>query len=128
MVVVAVGLTISLSTANAASSPAPVDEIMPGCKVWLGAAEGQPTPPGYNYATAYETGRCRGLVKGIASFTPTINVCVPPAIEIVQMVRVIVYFIETHPEKRHEGFMPLAAQALLGAWRCKAGENPLGRR
>jgi hypothetical protein len=129
--IVATWLSISLSTANSAGPPG-VADIMPGCKNFLAAGEGSPSSQ--DAVIVLATGRCWGIIEGIISAGYPLGICLPagpttpPGPTFYQMTRVIVDFIETHPAKMHEGFIPLATQALWAAWRCKPGENPLGKR
>lgn len=130
-VIVPIGLVIGLSAANAAGV-ASVEEVMPGCKNFLASAESNSTSR--DPVLILATGRCWGIIEGILSAGYSLGIRLPagptnpsgPTIH--QITRVIVNFVETHPAKMHEGFIPLAVQALWSAWRCKPGENPLGQR
>ena len=66
---------------------------------------------------AFEEGRCTGIVKGLlfAAF----DVCKPARTTQGQAVRVVVKYIDDRPERLHENFKTLAAEALQAAWPCK---------
>jgi hypothetical protein len=132
---VAIWLSIGLSAAHGVGGPASVDDVLPGCKAFVSAGEGTYNPAINRDAfLAFRTGRCWGIIEGIISAGYSLGICLPsgPALPegppMGQIMRVVVNFIEAHPAKMHEGFVPLAVQALWGAWRCKPGENPLGQR
>jgi hypothetical protein len=90
--------------------------IMPGCRAFL-----EKEPPSSRIAW-YEGGVCIGMIKGLsyaASMQPPIPFCVPDDATIGQMVRVVVSYIDRHPERMHQSFMYLAFLALKEAWPCK---------
>ena len=65
---------------------------------------------------------CIGMIKGLsyaASMQPPIPFCVPDDATNGQMVRVVVNYIDRHPERMHRGFGHLAYDALEEAWPCK---------
>jgi hypothetical protein len=132
---VPIWLSIGLSAAYAAGPPS-AEEMLPGCKIFLSAAEGLADNAALNRnpGLLVTTGRCWGMIEAITSAAYSLGICVPskPALPegptIKQITRVVINFIEAHPAKMHEGFIPLAVQALSGVWRCKPGENPLGQR
>jgi hypothetical protein len=131
---VAIWLNGGLPAAYAAGPPS-ANEMLPGCKAFLSATEGRTNnAANRDPALALFIGRCMGTIEAITSSAYSLGICLPigPASPegptIGQITRVVVNFIEAHPAKMHEGFVPLAVQALWGAWRCKPGENPLGQR
>lgn len=59
-----------------------------------------------------------GAIEGIG-LLQTYNIyCPPKTATLAQMVRVILAYIEGHPERMHEDFRLLAAEAMNKAWPC----------
>jgi hypothetical protein len=116
----AIWLSIGLSAAHTAGGVS-VDEVLPGCKAILAAGEGRSNPAVNRDALlAMRTGRCLGLIEGTISAAYSLGICLPtgpaspegPTIN--QIIRVVVNFIEEHPAKMHEGFVPLAVPGTVG--------------
>src|SRR5262245_4073835 len=68
---------------------------------------------------------CAGVVVGIASIgqqlsVPELQSCAPATSDARQLVRVVVNYIEAHPERGREDFKQLTLEALHGAWPCKS--------
>jgi hypothetical protein len=69
-------------------------------------------------------GWCAGSIEtlvwmGRATFLPEGNrLCVPEGVTRVQAIRVVVRWLEGHPEQLHQDFQGLAWQALPETWPC----------
>jgi hypothetical protein len=65
-------------------------------------------------------GFCGGMVSGIAVMAQVPKaVCIPDAASALQMVRVVVQYLEARPNRLHERFEGLALEALAKAWPCR---------
>ena len=93
----------SLRSANA---------LMPGCQTFL--VDGVLKSPAEGF--------CVGVVVGVAYASNNykeLGSCRPPGATIVQAVRVVIGYIERHPQLMEEDFSRLAMEALHVMWRCK---------
>jgi Rap1a immunity proteins len=120
-VVVWAALIVSASEA-AAQLPAgdtSANAIFRGCKAFV---EGRATD-----AQLYGLGNfCAGIVIGLASVgqdlsRPEWQSCAPATTNAQQLARVVVDFIEAHPERMREDFRRLPLEAFHDAWPCKSG-------
>jgi hypothetical protein len=82
---------------------------MEGCRAVMGD---RPT-----YGSGYCLGMVDGLVFGEDRDPP--RLCIPGPVTRVQMVRVVVAYIDARPARMHEDIRGLALEALLKAWPCK---------
>jgi len=63
---------------------------------------------------------CLGLVGGLSySGRSDGTMCFPAGMTSQQAVRVVVEYIDGHPERMNENIVPLAIEALRAAWPCK---------
>jgi len=71
---------------------------------------------------AMALGECLGTINTLSAVTdflrPDRKPCVPPSVTIEQVMRVIIAYIERHPQ-RTEHFSVLGIDALREAWPCK---------
>jgi Rap1a immunity proteins len=120
-VVIWAGLIVSASEA-AAQLPAAdtsANAIFRGCKAFV---EGRAAD-----AQLYGLGNyCAGIVIGLASAAqdlsrPEWQSCAPATTNAQQLARVVVDFIEAHPDRTHEDFKRLTLEAFHDAWPCKSG-------
>jgi hypothetical protein len=118
--VIRAALIVSASAA-AAQQPAgdtSANAIFRGCKAFV---EGRAAD-----AQLYGLGNyCAGIVMGIASVgqdlsRPEWQSCAPATTNAQQMVRVVVDFIEGHPERMRDDFKGLTLEAFHDAWPCKS--------
>jgi hypothetical protein len=96
-----------LSSANA---------IMPGCRSFL---EEKPTSGGRE---RFKEQKCLGIILGLvdaADLQQPSPFCVPDGVTSGQMVRVVVSYIDRHPETMPRRFSRLASHALVESWPCK---------
>ena len=74
------------------------------------------------YENALDEGVCAGVVKAVSQvgkrLDPKWRSCTPGETTLAQRVRVVISFLEAHPERLHEDFTPLAVEALRQAWPC----------
>jgi Rap1a immunity proteins len=68
---------------------------------------------------------CAGIVIGLASVgqhlsSPEWESCAPATSEVRQLARVVVNYIEKHPERMREDFRRLTLEAFHDAWPCKS--------
>jgi hypothetical protein len=102
--------------------------IMPGCRAMINDMEhlGGPAPH-YSGIVVLKQGVCMGITTGLdseATWSKSILkqktfFCIPEAVTFGQKIRVVVAYIDKHPEKMREDFDWLAVLALAQAWPCK---------
>ncbi len=67
---------------------------------------------------------CSGVVHGLAylsnNLPPDSRSCIPATSTARQLARVVVKYIEAHPERMHEDFKQLAVEAFHYAWPCSS--------
>jgi hypothetical protein len=93
------------------------DAIMPGCRAFV---KGELSS---SYIEGYMQGECVGIIRGLvdaAHLQPPSPLCVPDDATNGQMVRVVVSYIDRHPERMHQSFAYLAFDALKEASPCKS--------
>jgi Rap1a immunity proteins len=120
---IAAVMALSLvGSALAAGDAGSGNAIMPGCRAQLQAGLTVDTNP----ADAFGQGLCVGIITGLATSTALSKValksaffCAPQGPTIEQYIRVVVAYIDKHPERMHEPFEILALGALAEAWPCK---------
>ena len=123
-----IALLAALTLAGTTSAKAVEDRpdsanaIMPGCRASLSNQ--------YNdQLEAIMAGVCVGTVNGLifeasvleqmsARVPHTEVFCAPEEVTIDQALRVVVAYIDAHPERMHERFPLLALLALTKAWPC----------
>jgi hypothetical protein len=71
-------------------------------------------------AETFENGLCIGVIKGLHYLSR--DVCVPPALSLVEIADVIVRFPKAHPDSAKQDFREVVLQALRSAWPC-AGQR-----
>jgi len=115
-------LIVSASEAAAQQLPAgdvSANAIFRGCKALV---EGQTAN-----AQLFALGNlCAGIVIGLASVGEQLSrqewqSCPPATSDARQLARVVVDYIEAHPERMREDFRGLTLQAFHDAWPCKSG-------
>ena len=110
----AVAILLALFSSPAHSGPAAgtraysANFFLPGCKDFI---EGR---------SNFFGGRCVGAVEVLEALNSDTKLfCPPDAVNSQQRVRVIVSYIEAHPERMNEDFRLLANEAMAKAWPCK---------
>src|SRR6516165_189843 len=68
---------------------------------------------------------CSGVVHGLAYVGKILPAelifCTPPTSDARQLARVIINYIEAHPQRMNEDFRTLTLEAFHNAWPCKSG-------
>jgi hypothetical protein len=73
--------------------------------------------------SSHSVGWCAGLVIGVSqSLYYTGKVCTPTMATQGQGVRVVVKYLEEHPDRLHEDGPILASDALIDAWPCEESQ------
>lgn len=85
------------------------NHVMAGCRNYLAAR--------FSVDTALPIGVCIGEVTAIADISP--KVCPPSKSTNDQAIRIVVLYIDQHPDRMHLPFSLLAEEGLVRAWRCK---------
>jgi hypothetical protein len=67
---------------------------------------------------------CIGALSALVGLSPYLsgpkwNSCAPRNLDPQQLARVVVKFLEAHPERMHEDFRGLALEAIHDAWPCR---------
>jgi hypothetical protein len=93
--------------------------LLPACKNFLATADSRPT-----YTSAFYQGVCVGAVDTLHLLIrilpeTTFRSCPPAQVTTGQELRVIIAYIEAHPQRMHENFRILAIEAMREAWPCK---------
>jgi len=108
----ALTITTALAQTNVWEDYASASFMLPGCKAALTDQANGP----------FLAGMCLGYIKAIGMFTATprgSRLCTDiPGVTYEQMVRVVVRYIEAHPQRMDEPFIWLATEALIDAWPC----------
>jgi hypothetical protein len=89
---------LSVQGVEAQTDTASANHLLPGCQMYL-REEGVIRRP-------WEVAMCLGLIDGLtfvsAVLPPSISSCSPRGVTTKQQVRVVVAYIERHPERMHE--------------------------
>ena len=64
------------------------------------------------------TSLCVGIIVGLGYAGQPFGICLPVGATTQQAVRVVVQYIDGHPERMQESFNYLAVEALREAWPC----------
>jgi hypothetical protein len=107
-------MALTVTTANAQQALFSANSVLPGCKAML---EGQGLG-------RQDTGYCVGAINALAFLSPTECVEIPDEVTFLQILLVVVRFIEAHPLRMDEAFVGLAFEALLDAWPCRKTPAP----
>ena|SRR5579863_1997121 len=74
-------------------------------------------------AANFQGGICYGMITAMAFvgpiLPPELTFCPPAGDTNAQDVRVVLHYIEQHPERRHEDIRLLAVEAFRSVWPCK---------
>ncbi len=108
-------MTLAISAANAQQSLFSANSVLPGCKAVLEEGRG---------LGRQDTGYCVGAINALAFLAPTECVEIPDGVTFLQLLLVVVRFVEARPERMDEAFVGLAFEALLDAWPCRKALDP----
>jgi Rap1a immunity proteins len=100
-----------LMPASAAEGGGKASQIMPGCREALANGQHNPILQGF----------CFGLVSGLTEEVP--GICAPDGSKVSQGVRIVVQYVDSHPERMDDSFAKLAVEALKAAWPCHSGQK-----
>jgi len=64
-------------------------------------------------------GRCFGIIETLMRFGPALRFCHSDRATVGQGARVVVRYLDQHPEELHLNFKDLAVTAFSEAWPCK---------
>ena len=67
----------------------------------------------------YLAGLCSGKVQGLSYWGEFVNICPAGDVTNGQMIKVVVQYIDSRPDRLQESFFKLATEALRAAWPCK---------
>ena len=84
------------------------DYLMPGCRDFIRAGTGNTHLGGY----------CVDLVLGVARDAYAPRICLSREVTDEQIVKVVVQYIDSQPDRLHEYFVLLAMEALRKTWSC----------
>jgi hypothetical protein len=88
---------------------------VPTCQKLLSGA--QPTR-----GDAFDQGLCGGLIAGLSytvkNLPADLRACPPSNATVGQKVRVVLAYVEHHPQRMHEAFQLLVLEAWHEAWPC----------
>jgi hypothetical protein len=107
-------MALTVSTASAEPDYFSANYVLPGCKKNV-AEGGRSTADEYSHIMGF----CLGVIYALGPRVWAGCVNAPNGLTLQQEARVVVRYIEARPERMHELFMNLAAEALLNAWPCK---------
>jgi hypothetical protein len=86
--------------------------IIPSCR--------ESIEPG-STSEAFAQGVCIGLLRGLYYLSS--DACIPPAVTIGAVARIVVRYVDDRPSRIHEDFRELALEALRTAWPCSGARS-----
>jgi hypothetical protein len=105
-------LTLAASQAMAQDSPTGNDHYV-SCKSFADKSKG---------GDPFMRGVCAGTINALKNSGPFYPVssrfCPPKASTVNQAAKVVVSYMDKHPEELHQSFLILAHQAMREAWPC----------
>ena len=110
-----------LTTATSRSHSAPLtgNDIRADCQLSLSTYH---EPRGASPASDYKLGFCSGFVIAVLDLgsllDDTVSFCQPSEVTAEQATRVLLKYMDAHPEETHERAEPLAVAAFRTAWPC----------
>jgi len=113
---------IAFSVGSSSGSPTPQEEDYRGGSWLLVSCQAtlkQPDDPSshQNLYEAYRDGFCRGIVEGVSNASP--KVCPEDNATYGQEVRVVVKYLQDHPEELHLRNSTLVEKALAKVFPCR---------
>jgi len=111
---------IAFSAGSSGGNPSPEEDYAGGnwllvsCQATLKQSDDPSSHP--NLYEAYRDGFCRGIVEGVSNASP--KVCPPENSTYGQQVRVVVKYMQDHPEELHMRNTTLLEKALAKAFPC----------
>jgi hypothetical protein len=114
-IILLISLSFTDRSAFAEIDTSSANLLMPACREWAMATAGSPLR-----GDPMLRGLCVGTIDGI--FYVDKKICPPPnasKINLGQIARVVVQYIDNHPARMHEDFKKLALEAMRAAWPCQ---------
>jgi hypothetical protein len=106
-------MALAITTASAQQTLFSANSVLPGCKAVFEEGRG---------LGRQDTGYCVGAINALTFLAPTECVEIPDGATFLQVLLVVVRFIEAHPQRMDDAFVGLAFEALLEAWPCHKGQ------
>ena len=107
-------MALGITTSSAQQNLFSANSVLPGCKaVFEGQGLGR-----------QDTGYCVGAINALTYLSPTECVEIPDEVTFLQILLVVVRFIEARPQRMDEAFVGMAFEALLDAWPCHKTPGP----
>src|SRR5215813_3358445 len=97
-------MALTITTASAQQSLFSADSVLPGCKAVFEEGRG---------LGRQDTGYCVGAINALVFLAPTECVEIPDGVSFLQILLVVVGFIEARPQRLDDAFVGLAFEALL---------------
>lgn len=124
---------MTLASAGSLAQEAATDTaayLLPGCKAAVAAMGKSLDRRSDDRRWRTTAGRCVGIVEGLdylVSRLPADTVsCRPSDVSKLEMVRVIVAYIEMQPQRGSEDFRKLSVEAFRHAWPCPSATPLIG--
>ena len=101
-----------------AQNVASASYYLPGCKAYN--EKGEPPVP-----VALRMTKCQGVIEtlmilgGSKKLSADSQLCFPDGITANQVVATVAQYVEQHPARQKEIFVPLALEAMRATWSCK---------
>jgi hypothetical protein len=119
---VCVGVVASFPVAAQEKWPT-ANAMMRGCRA---LSSGSPPPSDTPSMESLRMAQCGGAISALL-FEATMSqaiigkalFCTPTGVTTDQALRVVLAYIDKHPERQHERFVQLALEALADAWPCE---------
>jgi hypothetical protein len=108
---------IGSATAQSVQEDTSANSVFLGCKAFV---ENRAT----NAQLVSAANFCSGVVHGLAYVGKILPAelifCAPPTSGARQLARVVINYIDAHPQRMHEDFRMLTLEAFHQAWPCKS--------
>jgi hypothetical protein len=101
------GLLLTFCQAASAENARSANNVMQGCRAAVSSSN----------KDSFLQGVCAGTVDAAATLFK--GTCLPEHVTVGQTIRVVVKYIDDRPERQHELFLSLAAEALRASWPCR---------
>ena len=117
-------VTATVPTLHAQSLPfeATANYLLSTCKLAILAADPATRPTDFDYQKAVDSNYCLGYIQGFKeanALTPIPNFCVPDAVTLGQLIKVVVKYMDEHPEELHLLSGLVVREALQKAFPCR---------
>ena len=115
---VAIAVICLWSSLASAQNVASASYYLPGCKAYN--EPGEPPVP-----VALRMTKCTGVIEtlmilgGSKKLASDSQLCFPDGITAKQVTAAVTQYLEQHPTRQKETFVPLALEAMRAAWACK---------